>query len=102
MPTLRPASRIPSFAPKCVEHERMIEDAKGVALWKKWGTYLSERCWGTVREDYSSDGDAWNFLPHDHARSKAYRWAKTDWAAGATANNCYVSRLRSGMAQIPS
>ncbi len=42
--------------------------------WKRWGPYLSERAWGTVREDYSKDGDAWDYLPHDHARSKAYRW----------------------------
>src|SRR6516164_8937963 len=42
--------------------------------WKKWGPYLSERQWGTVREDYSSDGNAWNYFPHDQARSRAYRW----------------------------
>jgi hypothetical protein len=44
--------------------------------WKKWGPYLTERQWGTVREDYSKDGGAWDFLPHDHARSKAYRWGE--------------------------
>jgi len=44
--------------------------------WKKWGAYLSERQWGTVREDYSADGDAWNYLPHDDARSTAYRWGE--------------------------
>ncbi len=44
--------------------------------WKKWGPYLTERQWGTVREDYSKDGSAWDFLPHDHARSKAYRWGE--------------------------
>jgi hypothetical protein len=44
--------------------------------WKKWGPYLTERQWGTVREDYSEDGSAWDFLPHDHARSKAYRWGE--------------------------
>ncbi|HVT79110.1 MAG TPA: glucosidase, partial [Phycisphaerae bacterium] len=42
--------------------------------WKTWGPYLSERAWGTVREDYSADGNAWNYFPHDHARSRAYRW----------------------------
>src|SRR5471032_709110 len=42
--------------------------------WREWGPYLSERAWGTVREDYSADGDAWTFFPHDHARSRAYRW----------------------------
>ena len=44
--------------------------------WRRWGPYLSERQWGTVREDYSADGDAWNYLPHDHARSRAYRWGE--------------------------
>ena len=46
-----------------------------------WGPYLSERQWGTVREDYSANGDAWNYLPHDHARSRAYRWGE-DGLAG--------------------
>ncbi len=44
--------------------------------WYLWGPYLSERQWGTVREDYSPDGNAWNYLPHDHARSRAYRWGE--------------------------
>src|SRR5579863_7121629 len=44
------------------------------APWRRWGPYLSERQWGTVREDYSADGDAWSYFPHDHARSRAYRW----------------------------
>ncbi|ROL66271.1 glucosidase [Pseudomonas chlororaphis] len=49
--------------------------------WRQWGPYLSERQWGTVREDYSADGDAWKYLPHDHARSRAYRWGE-DGLAG--------------------
>ena len=49
--------------------------------WYLWGPYVSERQWGTVREDYSADGDAWNYLPHDHARSRAYRWGE-DGLAG--------------------
>ncbi len=53
---------------------------QGIA-WKKWGPYLSERQWGTVREDYSENGDAWNFFTHDHARSRAYRWGE-DGIAG--------------------
>lgn len=44
--------------------------------WRRWGPYLSERAWGTVREDYSDDGDAWSYLPHDHARSRAFRWSE--------------------------
>jgi hypothetical protein len=51
------------------------------AAWKRWGPYLSERAWGTVREDYSANGDAWGYLPHDHARSRAYRWSE-DGLAG--------------------
>src|SRR5216117_1390550 len=46
------------------------------AAWRKWGPYLSERQWGTVREDYSEGGDAWNYFTHDHARSRAYRWGE--------------------------
>src|SRR5688500_3036441 len=53
------------------EQERLLNDS---ASWKRWGPYLSERAWGTVREDYSPDGAAWDYFPHDHARSRAYRW----------------------------
>ena len=49
--------------------------------WRKWGPYVSERAWGTVREDYSADGNAWAYFPHDHARSRAYRWGE-DGIAG--------------------
>ena len=59
-----------------VEMNRLNEDRQGKAPWKKWGPYLSERQWGTVREDYSENGDAWNFFTHDHARSRAYRWGE--------------------------
>lgn len=56
------------------EHRRLADSQTRLADWKGWGPYLSERAWGTVREDYSADGDAWNYFPHDHARSRAYRW----------------------------
>ncbi|HET7900932.1 MAG TPA: hypothetical protein VFL59_07060 [Candidatus Nanopelagicales bacterium] len=56
------------------EQDRLDEVAAGGAAWRRWGTYLSERAWGTVREDYSADGDAWSWFPFDHARSRAYRW----------------------------
>jgi hypothetical protein len=56
------------------ESDRLNEVPKGRAPWKHWGPYLSERAWGTVREDYSADGSAWDYFPHDHARSRAYRW----------------------------
>src|SRR5882762_5125928 len=56
------------------EEIRLRECGEKKAHWKRWGPYLSDRAWGTVREDYSADGAAWDFLPHDLARSKAYRW----------------------------
>src|SRR3569832_403219 len=61
---------------------RRLEDNKGEPpKWWRWGPYVSERAWGTVREDYSADGDAWRYLPHDLARSKAYRWGEDGLAA---------------------
>ena len=65
------------------EKRRLEEARHGKAPWKKWGPYLSERQWGTVREDYSDNGDAWNYFPHDHARSRAYRWGE-DGLAGVS------------------
>ncbi len=62
--------------PKTAEHARLLEDAARAQNWKRWGPYLAERQWGTVREDYSANGDCWNDLPHDHARSRAYRWGE--------------------------
>src|SRR3954453_8521488 len=67
----------------------ILDTAEGLRLqaasrgegWRRWGPYVSDRQWGTVREDYSPGGDAWNYLPHDHARSRAYRWGE-DGLAG--------------------
>lgn len=56
------------------EQKRLRESDERTKYWKRWGPYLSERAWGTVREDYSSDGSAWDYFPHDHSRSRAYRW----------------------------
>jgi hypothetical protein len=56
------------------EQERLQAAKNNGVPWRKWGPYLSERQWGTVREDYSENGDAWNFFTHDQARSRAYRW----------------------------
>ena len=58
------------------EDRRLEESRQRKAQWKRWGPYLSERQWGTVREDYSANGTAWEYLPHDHARSRAYRWGE--------------------------
>jgi len=58
------------------ERERLLDDKEGRKNWRMFGPYLSDRQWGTVREDYSANGDAWNYITHDHARSKAYRWGE--------------------------
>ena len=70
-------------APKhsSAEHARLADDAGKERGWRRWGPYLSERQWGTVREDYSAGGDAWDYLGHDQARSRAYRWGE-DGLAG--------------------
>ncbi len=81
-----------------VEHLRLKENsAKDIPI-EKWGPYLSERQWGVVREDYSEDGDAWNYFPHDHARSRAYRWGE-DGLAGISdlfQNLCFSVALWNG------
>ncbi len=70
--------------------DRRLEECRAYkAHWKRWGPYLSERSWGTVREDYSANGDAWDYLPHDHARSKAYRWNE-DGIAGICDRHQYI------------
>ena len=65
------------------ERERLLANVPGRDGWQHWGPYLSERQWGTVREDYSADGTAWDYLPHEHARSRAYRWGE-DGIAGVS------------------
>lgn len=71
------------------EHRRLDEYRARKANWKKWGPYLSERSWGTVREDYSDDGRAWDYFPHDLARSRAYRWGE-DGIAGISDRHQYI------------
>jgi hypothetical protein len=83
---------------KTSEQIRLEEARTNKALWKKWGPYLSERQWGTVREDYSESGDAWNYFPHDHARSRAYRWGE-DGLAGISDDQqrlCFAIALWNG------
>src|SRR5215470_1510013 len=69
------------------EQQRLEQAARREVHWKRWGPYLSERQWGTVREDYSGDGDSWSYFPHDHARSRAYRWGE-DGLLGITDREC--------------
>ena len=71
------------------EQRRLDEDALRRQHWKRWGPYVSERAWGTIREDYSSDGSAWEAVPHEHARSKAYRWNE-DGLAGICDRHQYI------------
>src|SRR5579872_3125153 len=82
------------------EESRLQEARQGTSNWKKWGPYLSERQWGTVREDYSEGGDAWNFFTHDQARSRAYRWGETASRAFPMTNSASASRSPSGTARI--
>ena len=69
------------------ERARLDADEQRMRNWKKWGPYLSERQWGTVREDYSEGGNCWSYLPHEHARSRAYRWGE-DGLLGLTDREC--------------
>ena len=81
-----------------MEKTRLTETREKNTPWKKWGPYLSERQWGTVREDYSENGDAWNFFTHDHARSRAYRWGE-DGIAGISDDKqrlCFALALWNG------
>lgn len=75
--------------PHTAEHQRLADHHERRANWKNWGPYLSERAWGTVREDYSADGNAWAFFPHDHARSRVYRWNE-DGLGGISDRNQYL------------
>jgi len=80
------------------EQQRLAEAREAQIPWKKWGPYLSERQWGTVREDYSENGDAWNFFTHDQARSRAYRWGE-DGIAGISDDKqhlCFALALWNG------
>src|SRR6476469_5307949 len=84
------------------EEVRLAEANSDTQPWRDWGPYLSERAWGTVREDYSADGDAWSFFPHDHARSRVYRWNE-DGMAGfcdETQNWCLSLGLWNGVDPI--
>ncbi len=80
------------------EARRLAEAAQRTRHWRRWGPYLSERQWGTVREDYSAHGTAWEYLPHDHARSRAYRWGE-DGIGGISDNHqrlCFALALWNG------
>ena len=80
------------------EEQRLEQARRRTKHWKRWGPYLSERAWGTVREDYSPYGAAWDYFPHDHARSRAYRWNE-DGLAGISDRHqmlCFAVALWNG------
>lgn len=80
------------------ERKRLVEDSNRKEHWKKWGPYLSDRQWGTVREDYSHDGNAWDYFSHDQSRSRAYRWGE-DGIMGISDNHqrlCFAIALWNG------
>ena len=85
------------------KEQRRLDEARAQETpWKKWGPYLSERQWGTVREDYSEDGNAWNYFTHDQARSRAYRWGE-DGMAGISDDHqilCFALALWNGQDPI--
>ena len=94
-----PDSKPESFL---AEDHRLHETKTGKVHWKQWGPYLAERAWGTVREDYSSNGNAWDYFPHDHARSRVYRWNE-DGLAGISddqQNLCFALALWNGQDSI--
>ena len=85
------------------EQRRLDEARERGVPWRKWGPYLSERQWGTVREDYSDDGDAWDYFTHDQARSRAYRWGE-DGLAGISDDQqrlCFALALWNGKRPDP-
>lgn len=79
-----------NFTPNTAEHKRLLEDSKREKNWKRWGPYLSERQWGTVREDYSHNSESWHSFPHDHARKRTYRWGE-DGLLGITDRQCRLA-----------
>ncbi len=84
------------------ERKRLVENLNKTKYWKRWGPYVSDRQWGTVREDYSAEGEAWDYFPHDHAHSRAYRWGE-DGIAGISDNHqllCFSIALWNGVDPI--
>jgi len=83
---------------RLAENQRLLQARTNAVSWRKWGPYLSERQWGTVREDYSPDGNAWEYFSHDQARSRAYHWGE-DGLAGISderQNLCFALALWNG------
>ena len=84
------------------EQQRLTEDRDGVRSWRAFGPYLSERQWGTVREDYSEHGEAWEYLSHDASRSRAYRWGEDGIAGFCNDNSDCASQSHFGTGKTRS
>jgi hypothetical protein len=91
-----------AFKKNTAEEKRLADNAAHTVFWKKWGPYLSLRQWGTVREDYSEDGEAWGYFPHDHARSRVYRWGEDGLGGISDINQdlCFALALWNGKDHI--
>jgi len=95
---MTPNHKSPMIYVETNEQKRLNDARETGAPWKKWGPYLSERQWGTVREDYSEGGNAWDYFSHDQARSRAYRWGE-DGLAGISDDKqrlCFALALWNG------
>ena len=80
-----------------VAEQKRLNDARQAGIpWKKWGPYLSDRQWGTVREDYSHDGNAWDYFSHEQSRSRAYRWGEDGLGGISDESSASVSLSPSG------
>ena len=88
--------------PQDPESARLEEARNANKPWRKWGPYLSERQWGTVREDYSEDGNAWDYFTHDQARSRAYHWGEDGLAGISDDKQLLCFSVRFGMARTRS
>jgi hypothetical protein len=101
-PDASPEQEHPNPPPLTAEEHRLADARDRKVPWRRWGPYLSERQWGTVREDYSAGGSAWDYFPHDHARSRAYRWGE-DGIAGICDDRqqlCFALALWNGQDPI--
>ena len=99
---MKPTTKFPIAYSETNEQRRLNETREAGIPWKKWGPYLSERQWGTVREDYSQDGNAWGYFSHDQSRSRAYRWGE-DGLAGISDDKqqlCFAIALWNGRDSI--
>jgi hypothetical protein len=99
---MKSSQKLPIEHTQTNEQKRLNAARETGVPWKKWGPYLSERQWGTVREDYSQDGNAWSYFSHDQARARAYRWGE-DGLAGISDDKqrlCFAIALWNGLDPI--